>query len=135
MKVLFIEDDQFITNFFLNILEKNNYETTSISNQDDFINYIDNNEIHTFDVILCDHNFPSFKEETRTRENGLEVFFELFHENYKGTFIHFSYDPCEHKYELKNNINSKIKFKTIKKRMNQESSNELLNFLKTLKEG
>lgn len=133
MKILLIEDNIEMLNFFKHILIDAGNNVDLATNQTEFVDYLDDNKIHTYDIIICDHNYPYFADESKTGPNGLDAFFELFHEQYKGIFIHFSYDPCPDEYTLKDQENCLMTFKSIKKRMDGGSASELLEFIQTIK--
>lgn len=116
MKILIIEDLEIGEYFKKKIKDSLSAEVVWVQSMSGFIRHLDLLEdIHSFDAIVCDHNFPSFPEEIPS-EMGNEVFMELFHNGYKGKFIHFSAQPCPEKYDLKDESNSKIEFHSLKKR-------------------
>jgi hypothetical protein len=128
MKILFIEDDNTHISFFSDALKKDGHTIKIASYHREFITYL-NKDIHSYDIILCDHYYPIFDKETTIYENGIEALLELLYINYQGTFIHFSTSPCEDRYNFRKDFDTKIKFKSLQKRKDIATINKLLEYI------
>lgn len=129
MKILIIED-QSIGHFIKYSLTKRlNAEVTWIKSYSKFLRHLDIIEdIHSYDVIVCDHNFPYWNGD-RPEENGTDVFYELFSDDFEGIFIHCSFDPCPQKYDLRDSENSKMKFYSLRKHEDENTILTLIDFI------
>lgn len=108
---LIVEDDKLIIKL-INIKYKCQ-DIVFVHNLEDAYNFFYNNK-ENIELIICDHNFPK-KNKGSIKESG-NLFFEKIKNEYENTFIHFSSNPCEEKYN-KNNFNGL--FVTIKKDVNK----------------
>jgi ketol-acid reductoisomerase len=128
LNILFIEDDKTIINLCSLFFKRDNINFTHFDNMEEFINFLDNTEnINKFSHIICDHNFPEFKNE-RAKGIGDEALLEIKSCGFKNKFIHFSSKPCPELYQplIKN---SNIEFESINK-SSRDSIKLLINSLK-----
>ena len=129
MKILFIEDHPSIGKFFqMTMMDGLDAQVDLVTTRSAFFKLID--KVHDYDVIVCDHYFPSFEDSRSPEENGNHIFMELFHDNYSGKFIHFSSEPCPEKYDLKDEVGTKINFHSMQKKEDGYTATQLNKLIK-----
>lgn len=100
--ILFIEDNKDIQLLYKIVFKKNNLDYILAENYKEAVSKMNN----SISLVICDHNFP-FDNQSSVVESG-DKFYNYLRNDIKNNvnFIHFSSDPQESKYLIKENFYS-----------------------------
>ena len=97
MKILIVEDNlSHIENLKSSLKELNMTDYKIFNNFNDTVDYLDEFGIENLELVVCDHNFPDFGNDS-PEGLGHQILFELNCLKFNKTFIHYSQEPCPEK--------------------------------------